>query len=88
MSQEDLRKLYETILKLETVEECEAFFEDLLTFKELEAISQRLKSAELLLQNNTYEEVIKQVSISSATLSRVSRCIQQGNGYKSVLLKK
>jgi len=88
MSKDDLRKLYETILKLETIEECEMFFDDLLTYKEQEAIAQRLKSAELLLKNYTYDEVIKEVSISSATLSRVSRCIRQGKGYKTIIEKK
>lgn len=88
MSREDLVNLYETIIKIETIEECEEFFNDLLTFKEINAISQRLKAAELLLKNFTYDEVMKNVSISSATLSRVSRCIQQGSGYKKIINKK
>lgn len=88
MSREDLVNLYETIIKIETIEECEEFLNDLLTFKEINAISQRLKAAELLLKNFTYDEVMKNVSISSATLSRVSRCIQQGSGYKKIINKK
>lgn len=88
MSREDLLKLYETIIKIETIEECEEFLNDILTFKEINAISQRLKAAELLLKNFTYDEVMKNVSISSATLSRVSRCIQQGSGYKKIINKK
>ena len=83
----DVLKLYETILKLETVEECDDFFTDLFTTKELLAFAQRIRSAELLMKNYTYEEVIKNVNVSSATLSRVSKCVQEGNGYKKLLKK-
>ncbi len=72
LENEDVKKLFEVILKLETLEECDDFFTDLFTTKELLAFAQRLKSADLLLKNYTYEEVIKKVNISSATLSRVS----------------
>lgn len=87
LENEDVKKLFEVILKLETIEECDNFFTDLFTPKELLAFAQRLKSANLLLENYTYEEVIKNVNISSATLSRVSRCVQEGNGYKKILKK-
>ncbi len=87
LENEDVKKLFEVILKLETLEECDVFFTDLFTTKELLAFAQRLKSASLLLENYTYEEVIKNVNISSATLSRVSRCVQEGNGYKKMLKK-
>ncbi len=87
LENEDVKKLFEVILKLETLVECDDFFTDLFTTKELMAFAQRLKSAELLLKNYTYEEVIKNVNISSATLSRVSKCVQEGNGYKNILKK-
>lgn len=78
--------LYRAILSLESVEECKALLSDLCTFKEVEQMAQRLKSAELLLEGKTYSEVIEATSISSATLSRVSREIQVGSGgYKMVI---
>lgn len=77
--------LYKAILKLETIEDCENFFSDLCTYKELEAMNSRVKAAELLLKGETYETIIKTAEISSATLSRVSRCVQHGSGYKKIL---
>ena len=87
LANEDVKKLFEVILKLETLDECDDFFIDLFTTKELLAFAQRLKSASLLLENYTYEEVIKNVNISSATLSRVSKCVQEGTGYQKMLKK-
>ena len=81
----DIKDLYSLILSLETQEDCADLFEDLCTAKELEQMSQRIKAAKLLLEGKTYNQVIKQCEISSATLSRVSRCVQYGNGYKKFL---
>ncbi len=61
--------------------------EDLCTQKEIENMAERLFAAQLLINGNTYNQVMAQSSISSATLSRVSRCVQYGNGYRSVLKK-
>lgn len=80
-----MNELYEAILKLKTVEDCESFFADLCTIKELEQMEQRIKAAKLLISGMTYEEVIKSTKISSATLSRVSRCVKYGKGYNKVL---
>ena len=74
-------ELYETILRLRTPEDCAAFFADLCTDKELENMASRLAAARLLLEGKTYLQVIEAVDISSATLSRVSRCVQHGSGY-------
>ena len=87
IKEEQIKELYECVLKLETINDCKEFFEDLCTFKEVDQMVQRLISAKLLLQGKTYDEVIKETEISSATLSRVSRCIKYGNGYK-ILTKK
>ncbi|MDD4839443.1 MAG: YerC/YecD family TrpR-related protein [Clostridia bacterium] len=82
-SQEMMNELFQTILSLNTLEDCEALFADLCTFKEIEQMSQRIRAARLLLNNKTYSQVIADTEISSATLSRVSRCIQHGSGgYK------
>ena len=82
---EKYRELFETILKLETVEDCEDFFNDLCTFKELGSMSGRIKAAKLLIKGETYDDIIKQTEISSATLSRVNKCVKYGNGYKKFL---
>ena len=80
-----VEEFYKAILSLKTVEECESFFADLCTYKELEQMTQRIVAAKLLLKGDTYEEVIKKTEISSATLSRVSKCVKYGSGYKTVL---
>lgn len=83
-----IEELYKEILKLETLEECEKFFSDLCTMKELESMSQRIKSAQMLLEGKTYNEIIEHTDISSATLSRVSKCIHYGEGgYKTIIEK-
>lgn len=78
-------EFYKAILSLKTVEECESFFADLCTYKEIEQMTQRIIAAKLLLKGDTYEKVIKETEISSATLSRVSKCVKYGSGYKTVL---
>ena len=62
-----------------------AFLEDLCTAKELENMAERCYAAKLLMEGKTYSQVMEAVEISSATLSRVSRCVQYGSGYKTVL---
>ena len=85
MSESDHKAFYAAVLSLKSEEECRLFFEDLCTYKELDQMSQRIEAAKCLIEGETYEEVIKKTGISSATLSRVSRCVKYGNGYKSVL---
>ena len=62
-----------------------ALFDDLCTQKEIGNMAERLFAAKLLLEGNTYNQVMSQADISSATLSRVSRCVQYGNGYAKLL---
>ena len=62
-----------------------ALLEDLCTAKELENMAERCHAAKLLLEGKTYNQVMESVEISSATLSRVSRCVQYGKGYSKVL---
>lgn len=81
----DIKDLYSLILSLDTPEDCAALFEDLCTAKELEQMAQRIKAARLLLEGKTYNQVMNECEISSATLSRVSRCVQYGKGYKKHL---
>jgi len=89
MEQGEKRKemLYRLILSLESMEDCKALFEDLCTQRELENMAERLHAAELLLEGKTYQQVIAETEISSATLSRISRCVQYGKGYAKLLRK-
>ena len=84
---EDITELFKLIASLKTEEEIRLLFDDLCTYKEIDSMAQRLKSAKLLLEGSTYEEIIRKTDISSATLSRVSRCVKYGKGYKTVLKK-
>lgn len=68
--------LFDAILTLETREECYHFFEDLCTVKELSDMAQRLQVAKFLLDGSTYEQIVKTTEISTATISRINRCIQ------------
>ena len=84
---EKIQKLYELIAGLQTPEDCAALFDDLCTIKEIEKMAERVEAAKLLMEGNTYNQVIAQTDISSATLSRVSRCVQYGKGYSRFLKK-
>lgn len=78
--------LFKAILSLENEKECAAFFEDLCTMKEIKDMVDRLEVANLLLEGETYETIVKKTKMSSATISRVNRCIQYGKGgYKKIL---
>ncbi len=80
--------LFDAILSLETREECYLFFEDLCTVKEISDMAQRLEAAKLLLSGNTYDQIVRTVEISTATISRINRCIQYGSGgYRNVIEK-
>lgn len=84
---EDITELFKLIASLKTEQEVGILFDDLCTYKEIDSMAQRLKAAKLLLNGETYEEIIKKTDISSATLSRVSRCVKYGKGYKTILKK-
>ena len=62
-----------------------ALLEDMCTLKEVENMAERLFTAKLLMEGCTYNQIMAQAEISSATLSRVSRCVQQGAGYRRLL---
>ena len=81
-------QLFELLLSLEDTEQCRALFADLCTVKEIENMAERLYAAKLLMQGNTYNQVMAHADISSATLSRVSRCVQYGSGYSNLLKEK
>lgn len=80
-----IQELYRVIMNLQSMEDCENLFADLCTDKELEKMAERIYAAKLLLEGKTYQQVIAESDISSATLSRVSRCVQYGKGYSKLL---
>ena len=78
--------LCRAILSLKTKEECRAFLEDICTTKEIQDISQRLEVAQLLIRRVNYTTISKQTGASTATISRVSKCCEDGaGGYKTVI---
>ena len=83
----EIENLYEAISSIQSKEDCRALLEDLCTYKEIESMAQRLHAAKLLMDGATYEQIIEQTGISSATLSRVSKCVKFGDGYKKLLDK-
>ena len=78
-------ELFDLILSLKDRQECYDLFNDLCTIKELNSMAERLHAAKLLKKGMTYEQIIAETDISSATLSRVSKCVQYGEGYKNLL---
>jgi len=83
--EKNIEYLYEVIKNIDNVQDCRILFTDLCTPKEIEAMAQRMTAAKLLMSGKTYEQVIAVTNISSATLSRVSRCVQYGTGYKKFI---
>ena len=78
--------LFQAILSLETVDECYKFFEDACTIKEILDISQRYEVARLLSEKKNYQEISKETGASTATISRVAKCLSYGSdGYALVL---
>ncbi len=85
---ESVDRLFQTILNLQTVEECYAYFEDICTIKEVLDMSQRLDTAILLSQGLSYQKIAEQVAVSSATIGRVSKCLNYGSGgYRKAIEK-
>ena len=82
-NQERTNKFFEALLSLKTKEECEMFFDDICTIKELMDISQRYEVAQMLDEGKVYTEIASKTGASTATISRVNRCLNYGSGgYK------
>lgn len=83
---ESMDRLFDTILNLKTREDCYAYFEDLCTIKELQDMAQRLDVAVLLEQGYSYQKITENVETSTATIGRVSKCLNYGTGgYKKAI---
>ena len=80
IASKQIDELFEAILKLENIEECYAFFIDLCTVAELQSLSQRLSVAKLLKDKVTYNEIVQKTGASTATISRVKKCLDYGTG--------
>ena len=84
----DMDFVYRGILSLQTREECYAFFEDVCTIKELQAMAQRFRVAAQLNDNKNYNEIQADTGASSATISRVNKCLLYGSGGYSTALQR
>ncbi len=85
---EEVDKLFEAILKLETIEECYRFFDDLCTVNEIEAFGQRLAVAKMLHNKMTYQEIERVTGISAATISKISKSFSFGPGGYEMIIKR
>ena len=85
MNKKKMELLLKSFLILETQEECLIFLEDLCTINEIEDMSHRIEIADLLNKGKTFNEVQDLTGASSTTVSRVSRCLKHGKGYKTAL---
>ena len=83
---EDIDELFEAVLTLRDQEDCYRFFEDICTINEIHSIAQRLQVAKLLSQSKTYSEIESITKASTATISRINKCLIYGaDGYKRIL---
>ena len=82
----DLDMLFKAILELENIDECYKFFEDIATITELKAISQRIQVAKMLREKRVYTEIAEATGASTATISRVNKCLNYGQGGYDLVL--
>lgn len=86
LNDKSIDQLFEAILTLKNMEECYVFFDDLCTVNEIQSLSQRLEVARMLGKGSTYNQIEAETGASTATISRVKRCLNYGNdGYKLTL---
>ena len=83
--QQKIEELYKLIASITDPKQIQALFDDLCTRKEVDNMAERVFAARLLMEGKTYNQIMAQSDISSATLSRVSRCVQYGTGYAKLL---
>ena len=86
MKSAETDRLFEAILSLKTEEDCYRFFDDLCTIGELQAMTQRLQVAQLLREGKSFTQISEETGVSSATITRVNKCIAYGaGGYELAL---
>ena len=82
----DLDMLFKAVLELQNIDECYKFFEDIATITELKAISQRIQVAKMLKEKRVYTEIAEATGASTATISRVNKCLNYGQGGYDLVL--
>ncbi|EOR28054.1 TrpR like protein, YerC/YecD [Clostridium sartagoforme AAU1] len=82
----ELDLFFEAVLKLENIDECYNFFEDVATINELKALAQRIHVAKMLKEKKIYTEIAENTGASTATISRVNRCLNYGTGGYNLIL--
>ena len=87
-SSKSIDRLYSVILSLKDRDECAALFEDLCTIKEVQNMAQRLDVAVMLDEGKNYQEITRETSVSTATICRVSRCLNYGSGGYRIALER
>ncbi len=85
---ESTERLFKVIASINTAEECRAFFEDLCTIKEIKDMAQRFDTALLLSEGLSYQNISKAANVSSATICRVNRCLEYGDGGYAIAINK
>ena len=86
LQSKQLDEFFEAILMLKSKDDCYAFFEDICTINEIKSLAQRLEVAKMLEEKRTYTEIQQITGASTATISRVNRCLSYGSdGYKLIL---
>lgn len=88
INKKDFENFYNAILSLKSIDECDAFFNDVCTIQELEAFKQRLEVAVLLKKGMSYSDINKITSASTATISRVSKYLNYGDGGYSIVIER
>ncbi len=84
---EEIGQLYNAIASLQSPSDCRAFFEDICSIKELHSMAQRLHVAKLLHEGKSFNQITEETGASTATISRVSRCLSYGSGGYQIILK-
>jgi TrpR-related protein YerC/YecD len=84
----ELDQLFQAVLSLNDLEECYRFFDDLCTINEIQSLSQRLDVARMLRDKNTYHKIEVETGASTATISRVKRCLNYGNDTYEMVLER
>ena len=88
MKNESLDRFFEAVLQLDSIDDCYRFFDDVCTVKEIREIAQRLDVAKYLSEGKNYQEISAMTGASTATISRVNKCLNYGSGgYRSMLAK-
>jgi len=85
---EATERLFQAILSLNTMEECRNFFEDACTIKEILDIAQRFEVARMLTEKKSYQQISQETGVSTATISRVNRCITYGGGGYKIAIER